>query len=99
MDNLSREVVILKKLNILLLGILFLVLVLFSFVFLLAVRQIRIEEYCRRRTEEVVGSKWGVLFEATLEERRRFPGMSQISWSFREQLRCEREKRRAPLWF
>lgn len=45
-----------------------------------------------KKAKNAVGDKWNIIFESTEEEKKQFThGTGQITWGFREQLKCERE--------
>lgn len=93
MDKIEKDLSKLRKMMSMvfaLLGGFILVTLIVAFLFL---RKIQIEDYCQKKAQNIVGDKWNMLLESTEEERRKFPGIDQISWGFREQLNCENEQK------
>lgn len=59
-------------------------------------RSIDIEEYCRQKTQQVVGNKWETFLDPNPDEYGfLFPygGNHKITLGFREQLKCERRQK------
>lgn len=53
-------------------------------------RPMIIEEYCAHQARKIVGTRWNKLYPAEGSEKQY---VTQITWGFREQLKCERKFR------
>jgi hypothetical protein len=62
--------------------------VLFLFGIFYFLKPMIIEEYCANQARKIVGNQWGKLYPAEGSEKQY---VSQITWGFREQLKCEQK--------
>ena len=51
----------------------------------------KVNEYCQKKAEVIVGSRWNETLLPNEEEKKQFPDLDEISYGFREQLKCEHD--------
>lgn len=66
-------------------GVVVLIILFFGFVF---IQNIKPADYCEKQAKAIVGDQWDKTFPAVGYEK---DYVDQITWGFREQLKCERQ--------
>lgn len=86
----DRDLNRLRRVNILIGSILFLVTSFLIFLGFYVVWSIRLEDYCEQKAKQIVGDKWATFLDPNPEEYGYIPQGGKIALGFREQLKCER---------
>lgn len=78
------------KRTIILIGALLAIMIYFGPFVLFMNWSFKVSEYCQKQTEAIVGDRWTELLPPNEQEKKQYPDLDEISYGFREQLKCER---------